>query len=310
MGLSDQERYGKILWTVKKLEELLSGLKDNYTFKKLKTYQTKLWPAMLNNERCNHFWITGDGFSQNKFDGGFLYEAFQEQVDNMKLFNIDDVASLEADEEPSFRDLLVDRVQITSLVSGDENIIIECYQYIQNFYYAVNRYDDEMSKQFEDLKSLISNIKGELFSIISAHPIYFRAYLLSQIYNKIICFYTEDEIKKFIVDTTLYHNLSLREDLSSDFLFNTWKKLQFKPRDEISVEDRLLILIECIGRRLGSYSNQITRIQEQLKDLVDPEKLKNALDKCVSDYKLYKEAESERCRSTYQYCHLTDNYES
>jgi len=300
MGLSNQERYGKILWTVKKLENLLSGLKDNYTFKKLRSYQTKLWPALLNNERCNHFWLVEDGFSQNKFDGGFLYEAFQEQVDNMKLF----------DEKRSFRNLLVDRVQITSLVTGDESIIIECYQYIQNFYYAANRYDDEMSKGLDDLKSLISNIKGELFSIISVHPIYFRAYLLSQIYNKIICLYKEDEIKKFIVDNTLYYNLSLREDLSSDFLFNTWKKLQFKLQDEISVEDRLLILIECIGRRLGSYSNQITRIQEQLKDLVDSEKLKNALDKCVSDYKLYEEAESERCRSNYQYCHLTNNYEN
>ena len=309
MGLSNQERYGKILWTVKKLEELLGNLKDGYTFRKLKSYQTKLWPALLNNEKCNHFWLTGDGFSQHKFDGGFLYEAFEEQVDNMKLFNIDEPTS-EKDDARSFREFLVNRIQITSLVSGNESIVIECYQYIQNFYYAVNRYDDEMSNGFDDLKSLISNIKGELFNIISAHPVYFRAYLLSQIYDKIICFYTDDEIKKFIMDNTLYHDLSLRGDLSTDFLFNTWKKIQFTPRNEISVEDRLLIIIECIGRRFGSSSFKIPRIQEQLKDLVDPEKLKNALDKCLNDYKLYKEGESERTRKQYNYCNLTKNYES
>jgi len=301
MGLSDQERYGKILWTVKTLENLLGDLKDNFLYEKLKTYQAKLWPALLNNERVNHFWLVGDGFTQDKFDGGFLYEAFEEQKRKLKLF---DNNTFDNDDR-YFNDFLMDRISIVNLVSGDESIIIECYQYIQNFYYAVNRYDDKMSKNFEDLKSLISNIKGELFSIISSDPVYFRAYLLSKIYDKCICPFTDDEIKKFITDNTLYHDLSLRGELSSDFLFDTWKNIQFKRRDELSIEDRLLIIIECIGRRLGSTSFKIPKIQEQFKNIVNPDKLKIALDKCVNDYKLYKEGEAERSRENYQYCMLT-----
>jgi hypothetical protein len=304
MGLSNQERYGKILWTVKKLKGLINMLGSGYSYRNLKTYEDKLWPALLNKEGNSGYWVFGGGFDQTSFKGGFLQEIFDEHVLELK-----DPSPTE--DEPSvvsMTDMISRNIQASGVLPHEESLIVQIYEWIENFYYAVNRYQDEFSESFKDLTSLISNIKGELFDIMSCNPIYLRAYLQSNILKKVICPYTDDPVKKFLVDKWLYHDLKLTPELKTEVLWDMWKDLQFKRQSEISLEDRFLTIITCMDRRMGSKSYMRKEIFERLKEFVDSEKLDSTLDKCEESHKMTKQKEEDRAKNSHDWCSLTHSY--
>ncbi len=304
MGLSNEERYGKIIWTVKKLKELINMLGSGYTYRELKTYEDKLWPALLNKEGNSGYWVFGGGFDQTSFKGGFLQEIFNNHTHELKH-------PTPTEDEPadvSMTDLISRNIQASGVLPHEESLIVQIYEWIENFYYSVNRYQDEFSESFKDLTSLISNIKGELFGIMSCNPIYLRAYLQSNILKKVICPYTDDPVKKFIVDKWLYHELKLTPELNTQALWNMWKDLQFKKQSEISLEDRFLTIITCMDRRLGSKSYMRKEIVDRLKEFVDPEKLNAALDKCEESHKMANQVNDDRVKNSHDYCHLTNTY--
>lgn len=307
MGLSDQERYSKIVYTVKNLSDLLATITDEYGFRKLKSFQDKIWPALLNKEQFNHFWLFGDGFSNTKFEGGLLYEALSIHAEDLVGEPYEQTE--EQNEKQGMREFILERMDILNLLSDrNERIVVEAYQHIINYFYAVNRYRDKFSENFTDLTSLLSNIKGELFKIISNDPTYFRAYLLSNIYKKCIDVYADDALNNVLRKHYLYHNFPLMKEHDTKFLFETWKRIQFKNTSELSFEERVFTVFECMNRRLGSFPHIASSIIKELETLVDVEKLKSILDKCRESYKLYKQDESERASENYKYCTLTDNY--
>lgn len=305
MGLSNEERYGKIVWTVKQLKTLLNNLSAGYPAENLKAYTDKLWPALFNAESNSGYWVFGGGFDQTYFNGGFLYEIFDNHT--FKLRYPSPVDDTETDES-KMQDLISSNIQASGILAGNESIIVQIYENIENFYYAVNRYNDMFSENFKDLKSLISNMKGELFDIMSCNSIYLRAYLQSSILKKVICPYMDDPIKKFLVDDWLYHDLKLTKELKTEVLWDMWKDLQFKRASEITLEQRFLYLITCMDSRLGSKSYKRKEIFDILKEFVDPEKLNQALDKCEESYKLSKQKEDDRAKNPHNFCYLTKTF--
>lgn len=305
MGLSNEERYGKIVWTVKRLKTLLNNLSAGYPVEDLKAYRDKLWPALLNTESNSGYWVFGGGFDQTSFSGGFLYEIFDNHARKLKYPSpIDDTET----DERKIQNLISRNIEVSGVLGDDEGIVVEIYQNVENFYYAVNRYQDEFSENFKELKTLISNMKGELFEIMSCNPVYFRGYLLSKILQKVICPYTDDAVKKVIVDNWLYHDLKLTKELKTEVLWDMWKDLQFKKASEITLEQRFLCLITCMDRRLGSKSYMRKTIFDTLKEFVDPEKLNKALDKCEESHKLSKQIIEERFNRSSNHCHLTNTF--
>ena len=304
MGLSNEERYGKLIWSIKKIKSLINMLGNGYTYQELKTYEDKLWPAMFNSESNSGYWVFGGGFDQTYFKGGFLFEIFQEHTHELKH----PTPTEDEPEDVSMTDIINRNIQASGVLPHEESVIVQIYEWIENFYYAVNRYQDEFSDNYKDVKSLVSNIKGELFDIMSCNSIYLRAYLQSNILKKVICPYTDDPVKKFLVDKWLYHDLKLTPELKTQVLWEMWKDLQFKKKSEISLEDRFLTIITCMDRRLGSKSYMRKDIVERLKEFVDPEKLNSALDKCEESHKIAKQKEEDRAKNSHDWCSLTKTY--
>lgn len=304
MGLSNEERYGKIVWSVKKLKDLINSLPSGYIHRHLKTYEDKLWPALLNADSNSGYWIFGGGFEQTSFSGGFLFEIFDKHT--LELKNPSSVDESENDD--AIYDVISRNIQASGVLPHEESLIVQIYEWIENFYYAVNRYQDEFSDNFKDIKCLISNMKGELFGIMSCNRIYLRAYLQSNILKKVICPYTDDPVRKLLVDKWLYHDLKLTPELKTEVLWDMWKNLQFKKQSEIHLEDRFLTIITCMDRRLGSKSYMRKEIFERLREFVDSEKLNAALDKCEESDKVSKQKEADRVKNDIGWCSLTHTY--
>ena len=305
MGLSNSERYSKMLWSVKNIEDKLANLKESYNNEKLKSFSGKLWPALLNQENNSLFWIAGGGFDTSSFEGGgFLFEAM----------------SVHKPEKPSIFDNLSknyieNNLQLARIIGewqGTEATVIEVYQWVEHFYYGINRYQDEFSSQWSELKSVVANLKGELFNIISRDPIYLRGYLLFNLLGKCIDKYNDDcPLSQMILNNHLFHHFKLQDEefQPTEDLMEAWREIQFKYTREIPLNNRILLVLSLLGRRIGDPYNQKC-IKKSLNSVIPEKDLKEVFDFCSEKLRIYKEKQNEsheRCRE-HQFCHLTSEY--
>ena len=304
MGLSNQERYSKILWTVKNIEDLLANLRPEYGNRKLKSFSGKLWPALLNEESNSCFWLTGGGFDSTSFeDGGFLFEALD--VHRQELKNQNDILQYG-------KNYIENNLNLRSMIGdwqGTESTVVEIYQWIENFYYAVNRYKDEFSDGAINIKNIVANLKGEIFSIISRDNKYFRGYLLYQIFNKVIDAYDDDcPLTKMINAEYLFHNFKLQDEpfQKTEDLLEAWQEIQHVSNHEMTISKRILLFLCCLGRKVAEPYKQ-SKIKKHLAGVVEEEKLQEVLDWCSEQYKLSKQMARET-NTERAFCLLTSKY--
>lgn len=293
MGLSNEERYEKIVWSVKKLEDLIEGLRDEYGYEKLKSFSGKLWPALLNKSGDSGFWLFGGGFTTPCFEKVDLVSiALKTHVEDLK--EVDTLFEME-------ENYISNNLNIIQIMNGGNLAnVVEIWQWTENFFYAVNRYDDEMSKSLVDIKTVVSQLKGELFNVITTEPYLLDGYLLYHILETCINPYSDEILTKMIDDMGFYHNFRLSEELDSKLLMDVWKDIQHKTLNDLSEQNRILIVLRCLGRRIVK---DIPKIKEYLKDHVDENLLEQTLEQCQSDQNAYDE-----CRKNYRrekYCTLT-----
>lgn len=304
MGLSNEERYSKILWTVKNIEDKLAELKKDYGNDKLKSFSGKLWPALLNNDSNGGFWLFGGGFSKTEFEGGFLCEALS--------------VHKPAEKDPFFsseKNYIESNLHLPSIIgdyNSTESTLVEIYQWIENFYYAANRYKDEFSEVMPELKNLIANLKGELFNIISRDSIYLRGYLLYQILSKCIEIYDEEcPLTKLINENYLFHNFKLQDEIyhKTENLLNTWREIQFKYTRDIPLDERIYIVLALMGRKIGGLYEQ-NKIRKQIISFVDETKLNEVFDYCQAQKELEQQLSKESLDRHIEnkFCQLTDKY--
>jgi hypothetical protein len=304
MGLSNEERYSKILWTVKNIEDKLAELKKDYSNDKLKSFSGKLWPALLNNDSNGGFWLFGGGFSKTEFEGGFLCEALS--------------VHKPAEKDPFFsseKNYIESNLHLPSIIgdyNSTESTLVEIYQWIENFYYAANRYKDEFSEAMPELKNLIANLKGELFNTISRDPIYLRGYLLYQIFSKCIEIYDKEcPLTKLIDENYLFHNFKLQDKVyhKTENLLNTWREIQFKYTRDIPLDERIYIVLALMGRKIGDDYRQ-KEIKKQILPFVDEVKLNEVFDYCKTQKELEKQLSKESLDRHIErkFCQLTDKY--
>jgi hypothetical protein len=300
MGLSNQERYSKILWSVKNIENLLSGLKG-YSTEKLQKFQGKLWPALLNGDSNSSFWLCGGGFDSDDFsNGGFLCEALS--------------ANKPEEEESWFRrderNYIENNLKLSHILGGinsEKGAVVEIYQWVEHFYYAANRYQDEFSTGMSDIKNLISNLKGELFSIISGDEDYLRGYLLQKILEKCIDVYDDDcPLTKLINKEYLFHHFQLQEAPFHDVkdLMEAWRDIQFTYQRDIPLAKRVFFVLACFGRRIGCPSRQ-KAIIAALDGVVDSGSLTEVLTWCNEQEEIRKNQQEQSFQNDYKFCQLT-----
>ena len=296
MGLSNGERYSKILWSVKNIEDQLKEVEDR---KNISAFSGKLWSALLNKESNSGFWIMGGGFDSERFnEGTFLCEALSVHIERMNNKNDEFRKRLEE------KDPLVESIRIQNII-GDKNApLVLIYQWIENFYYAVNRYDDEFSESLPELKSRIANLKGELFSVFSDDEVFAKAYLLNQILDKCVDKYDIDcPLAIMLEEHYLYHGFKLSRNHSLEDLALTWKAIQFEK--EIPLEKRALITLCVLGGRVGEAHNR-RKVEKSLDGHVNPNRLAEVLDWCKEQNEKNKADNEYR---PYDFCALTYSIE-
>jgi CRISPR/Cas system CSM-associated protein Csm2 small subunit len=305
MGLSTSERYSKVLWTVQAIEDKLRHLSLEYGNTELKSFSGKLWPALLNNCVNKSFWITDGGFYQSSFSGGgFLCEALgANKPSKPDLW------------QTSANNYIDNNLQLSRILGDSretKSVVVEIYQLIENFYYAVNRYEDEFSNGMPELENVIANLKGELFNIISRDQEYLRGYLLFQLFDKSIDKYNADcPLSQAINRHCLFHNFGLQKEPfhKVEDLLEAWTEIQFKYTREIPLSKRILLTLALMGRRIGELYQQ-KNIQILIKDHVGETQLKEVFDYCSEQLVIYKEeqkASYQRFRE-HQFCQLTSEY--
>lgn len=302
MGLSNEERYKKIVWSAKHLEDELKLLKEDYHTKPLKKYSGKIWPALLNKTGNSGFWLFGGSFDNNKFGGcDLISTALEVHVSEL-------ISQHEKEKNPWYSepkdDFVENSIQIENIVGDKDsarNVLI-IWKWIENFLYAVNRYDDQLSEDFTPLKDIIANLQGDLFSIISSDRGYLDAYLMSKILEKCVDLYDDENIlTKAIREMHLHHNFKIHEYTDSSRLMDMWTEIQFTPQNEISDEIKILYTIRCMGERVVSDQKKIV---ERFKDHVDMEKLESVFQECVEEKKRYDERNSIQSYN-HDFCDLT-----
>ena len=304
MGLSNTERYSKIVWSVKNIENLLSNLKG-YQTESLQKFKGTLWPALLNEESNSLFWFCGGGFDSDSFgDGGFLCEALSVHKPEEKN-----------DWFGNSENYIENNLKLSHILGGinsEKGAVVEIYQWVENFYYAANRYSDEFSDGIAEIKNVISNLKGELFNVISEDEDYLRGYLLQKILAKCIDSYNKDcPLTKLINEDYLFHHFQLQEAPFHDVkdLLEAWADIQFTYQREIPLQKRIFFTLTCLGRRVGCPSRQ-KKIRESLNGVVNSALLEEVLAWCAEQEGVRQKitGEQSETRREYQFCHLTSKY--
>lgn len=298
MGLSNKERYSKIVWSIKNIEELLGHIKG-YRTNNITQYKGKLWPAFLNGEANAGYWIFGGGFDCEFFkEESLLCEALSVHKPEENLFPRDS------------ENYIQENLNLSRILGGRSSrfgAVVEIYRWIENFYYAVNRYDDEFSNSILELKSVISNLRGDIFVEISENADYFRGFLLFNILQKCIDQYNDDcPLTKMIVRHHFFHHFRLREDYKAEDLFETWKEIQFSHTKDIPLQKRIFLTLCCFGRKIGEeYSAKM--VKESIGEFVNETLLDEVLTYCAKQEKEFVE-KAKGFGDQFNFCYLTSDY--
>lgn len=311
MGLSNNERFEKIAYSITNILAQAENLKDDYLYSKIKILIDDLWPNFLGKSVNRAFWITGGGFDSQSFsEGSLLCLAFKEQMPQKEdsLDNEDE----EGEYNDSFKAMKVvdSMLKITTLANNQElAAIIEIHKWIENLTYALCRYDDDFSKNLWPLNKIVRKIQGELFDIIRGNSDFYRAWLLANIVDKCVNVYDKNDfVAKWVRKQNIHHDLRLmgNQEHKLEELQEVYFDLQPKNTEEIGVKKRLFILLALCGRRY-EYDHQFKELKEMAETYNQNSNPKISLDKLQEIFCWCKEQKKQYSDNrTYEtYCELS-----
>lgn len=311
MGLSNNERFEKIAYSITNILAQAENLKDDYLYSKIKILIDDLWPNFLGKSANRTFWITGGGFDSRSFsEGSLLCLAFKEQISQKEDYS--DNEDEEGEYNDSFKAMKVvdNMLKITTLANNQElAAIIEIHQWIENLTYALCRYDDDFSKNLWPLNKIVRKIQGELFDIIRGNSDFYRAWLLANIVDKCVNVYDKNDfVAKWVRKQNIHHDLRLmgNQEHKLEELQEVYFDLQPKNTEEIGVEKRLFILLVLCGRRY-EYDHQFKELKEMAETYNQDSNQKISLDKLQEIFYWCKEQKKQYSdNQTYEtYCELS-----
>ena len=289
MGLSNQERYKKIVWAIHHIEEELRHLQNDYQTERLKKYEGKLFPALLNQTGNPAFWIYGGSFDSDSFDGcDLISTAFEAHMEDLRFEKQKRKGQDYVFEHKP--DVLENAIQIENLISHsvvNGRGVVNIWKWVESFLYAANRYSDEMAESLTPIKNVISNLQGDLFAIISKNNKYLSAYLMSRILNKCVNIYDDEDILvKTIRSMYLHHNFNVDESTNAEVLMDMWVDIQFKSNSDIETNTKILYTLRCMGRRPVDNKEKIF---DALKDYVDHDSFEEVFKQLAKNKEEYDE---------------------
>jgi len=294
MGLSNRERTGKILYSVREIVTKADHIKESDRdfstryggMQKLLDLCDMLWPSLLGSESNSAHWIFGSS-SHNP-----VYR------DNEDLWSIAVCSSIPTASEGVFSNedeedflpkmgfnpvssMLTIPVLLKESDNKDLAFVCEVYELIENIVYALRRYDDKFLKERKAFSDLVAKIQGTCFSILYDNQSFSQCYIAHQIY-KIL--YTDkirfekEENYKDVVDEWLHsHNMhhDITRAIGRSGETTKWlaeQHLLLLGSEGVELKrNRVLVALRMAGRRYY-YDHQHRGLLEILakdKDLTD-----------------------------------------
>ena len=340
MGLSNEERYQKIIFGIKRMNVLLPDLEGYRGFSKdcknVAPLIRRLWSTFLSNAGDGMFWLQGSNTESPQLRANNPFHVAMISVGSSIK---DDMAALiiEAKEEEftarenkerkasggDLTDYEYGQKYIPTLTqiirSGSEaafqQAVVTLQVEVEYMQYALNRDQDQFSSDLQGLKGLIAEIQGVLFAITSEDPIFFEAYLINNICTKILDgpWNSKENLPFKLYKTfSLHHNTRVRERTSIELanLMTVWQSIQFtKPSDT----DKVLALLEIAGSTFVCYPAQQKELRQILvkhnKDKTSGKRVRMCeigalLAKLTKKFTEDKKREKAQYTQNRQYCYL------
>lgn len=308
MGLSNEERYEKILFSISHVDELMEDMKSGTT-KKLKSLTNQLWYEFLKKESDGLMWLMGSDLASNHLNSGLLSAAFECHVPNQQ----DTLEDMEADLRKKDRfynsyKTLSAFFDMDRLLEREKRAVLMTYHATQNIAYAMCRYRDEFLEGYKDLNFLLRQIQGECFKLMKADREYAYAWMLHHLCDMI---YTSDEkdiVNQWWTKHCIPHDVKLRYERYAE-VFEAFKKYQFK---KPTVHERIELTFLVMAEKYAEFEHQHKEFLAMVDayNKVKKNKVKINPDLIEEAYVKAKEMKQKSETRSYNntHCEFTGNY--
>lgn len=219
MGLSDQERTGKILHCVREIiekAEKLENISLSYScenkIKRLIAFCNNLWPTLLGGENNSVHWLIGSSShntvtrSNEDLWSVAVYSSVP-YVENGQIINTNDDFFSDIEIFNPIKGTLTIPNLLADSDKKDLACVCEIYELIENIIYALRRYNDDYLKNRKEFSDLIANMQGTCFSILYENKYFTDCYIVHQICKILYadhCRLKEEKAYKDVVDEWLH----------------------------------------------------------------------------------------------------------
>jgi hypothetical protein len=320
MGLSNEERFSGIVWSLHHFEDILSDLKRQHylplEYDRLIELLDELWPAFLSKQGNSAYWILGsDQLSAEVTPGNLLGVALL-AAKNFHQLDEDEIEKMEWQLERTNGQTILNyltkfKPEIIKILGGHPSaIVLRAFFQVEAAFYYLNRYEDDFSKGCEELAKVLAKIWGATFRILQEDENLLTAYCIHNLLE-IVLPYRDDLVSQWWKKHNLHHDARVGAIEPAEVL-KLWKEYQPKRLEDVSEEERILITLKILGSRFH-YSHQhkellkMIRVENKKRKKSERVRLKyieETLKKCAKDYESAKKREQNKQS---RYCWLTDN---
>jgi len=296
MSLSDEERFSNIVWTTKHLVELKNQIDESIrndphiypedTLERLSSLIDSAWHLVVGDISNGAHWILGSSACNKVNEQSLWGIAVLHHIEENRPQNKEQEERMQKFEDDNFDPLdgFLDVYGLLYSVEPGHAMVFKAYALTENGVYAVRRYQDEFSAQYEKFSKLMSDIQGVCFEDFSGNEIFSKAYLANEIFQIIYSQHYNNPhkvVREIALKQCWHHNLSRImkvQEVSFDQIMQWHKDLYEKTFDGYCTDINLVLRIamEIMGRRYH-YKHIFQEMQTMLKDTKDVDM--NALQK-------------------------------
>jgi hypothetical protein len=318
MGLSDEERYAKIVHSVARMTahgEKLNPKTDIRETKKLKELVGQAWYCFLGGESDGAFWLLGSDLASDHLNAQSLAAvAFNCHVKHGDSKTWDELEAEGLAKQPDERakylkylEIARDFTSMERLHEGFKGDVLMIYLETQCIAYAMCRYHDDFMKRLKDLNFLIRGIQGECFKLMRDDKEYAQAWMVHNLCDNILTYDDTDVVNQWWQKRCNHHDIKVHWS-QFDEIYTAYKKYQWK---DLTVQERLDLTLMLIGNKYGEFEHQHKQFLEMVKayNADKKNKVKLNVKALENHWKKTSNARKEEKEKPYErHCEFTGNY--
>lgn len=321
MGLSNEERIRNIIDCVDALTDIEPFILDANDSKpqQVNDILKDLWHDLFGAESNSVHWFAGsssDNSTVKQADafGLAMIHSYESGLDSKQNYYAEADTAVGPGTKEWFEYTDLYRPNALSLLKhhhgynnrrNQAHDVLAIFKYIENYFYNINRYDDNLSKSFSSLTNKISQLKGFCYKIMSKDDIFWKAYASGIVFERILTVHLDD-VNKWFKDNHMHHNVRFDRIERAD-LFNALSLAQ--KSSQFSSNERLVLILKFCGysfyhkfehEKLFKVIDKHNKEFE--KDKINLNQIKKLCKKAFNDHEL---KDKENLKNNHWSCDLT-----